>query len=167
MLASHHELTTKPLSSRSKTNRSRVTNGKSVFIGREDQRSSLARRFRDLVALHTSDLGGAEELSQAQQQLIRRIATLEVQLEVAEGRMVSGETTAADLSAYATAANSLRRMLLSLGLKPVEKMNRLHVTVAAHQRMVRTPAKERCDQITVRQRKIDEAQRAREAEGAS
>ena len=160
-------LVSKPFEGRPKKIRSKVTNGTAMFVGGGDARSPLARRFRDLVYLHAQDAGGAANLSQAQHQLIRRIATLEVQLEVADGRMVTGETTAADLSAYTTASNSLRRMLLSLGLKPIEKTTRLHVSVAAHQRMVRTPAKERCDQVTVRQRKIDEAQRTREAEGAS
>jgi phage terminase small subunit len=104
--------------------------------------------------MHTSDLGGAEGLSQAQQQLIRRIVTLEVQLEVAEGRMVSGDMTPADLNAYATATNSLHRLLRSLGLKP-SGPSRPSVTIAAHQRRARIPAPERCDQLHVRQSAVD------------
>jgi len=160
-------LVSKPFEGRPKKIRSKVTNGTAMFVGGGDARSPLARRFRDLVYLHAQDAGGAANLSQAQHQLIRRIATLEVQLEVAEGRTVSGETTAADLSAYATASNSLRRLLLSLGIKPVDKQQRLRVVVPSFTRAARIPAIERSDQVTVRQRKIDEAQRARDAGGVS
>src|SRR5208337_4609086 len=121
MLASHSDVIAKPLNGRcSTTNRSRVTNGKSVFFDGIDQRSSLARRFRDLVAMHSHDLSphGPEHLTVAQQQLIRRIVSLEVQLEVMEGRMIDGDRTV-DIEIFARISSHLRRMLETLGLARV------------------------------------------------
>ena len=97
------------------TTRSRVTNGKGLFLGHEDARKPLARRFRDLTRLHSQDASpnGPEHLSQAQQQLIRRIAMIEVRLEVMEGRMVDGDETVS-LEEFCRASSHLRRMLESL-----------------------------------------------------
>jgi hypothetical protein len=89
-----------------------------MFVGHEDARKPLARRFRDLVRLHAQDVspGGAAHLSQAQQQLIRRISMIEVRLEVMEGRMVEGDETVS-LEEFARVSSHLRRMLESLGLR--------------------------------------------------
>ena len=122
MLASHQDAVTNPLNGRrSTTNRSRVTNGKSVFLDGIDQRSSLARRFRDLVALHSHDLSprGPEHLTQAQQQLIKRVASLEVQLETMEGKMIEGVSSTDDIEVFARISSHLRRMLETLGLDRV------------------------------------------------
>jgi len=104
------------------TTRSRVTNGKGLFLGHEDARKPLARRFRDLTRLHSQDASpnGPEHLSQAQQQLIRRIAMIEVRLEVMEGRMVDGDETVS-LEEFCRASSHLRRMLESLGLRKVAR----------------------------------------------
>jgi len=93
-----------------------------VFFDGIDQRSSLARRFRDLVAMHSHDLSphGPEHLTVAQQQLIRRIVSLEVQLEVMEGRMIDGDRTV-DIEIFARISSHLRRMLETLGLARVKK----------------------------------------------
>jgi hypothetical protein len=89
-----------------------------MFVGHEDARKPLARRFRDLVRLHTQDVSpkGPAHLSQAQQQLIRRISMIEVRLEVMEGRMVEGDETVS-LEEFARVSSHLRRMLESLGLR--------------------------------------------------
>ena len=42
----------------SKTSRSRVTNGKALFLERVDGRSLTARRYRDLYQAFIADLGG-------------------------------------------------------------------------------------------------------------
>ena len=58
--------------------RSRVTNaaarGSMKWLDHVDKRGPVARRFKDLVALVTADLGGPSELSEGQRQIIRRIA---------------------------------------------------------------------------------------------
>lgn len=114
-----------------------------MFVGKDDARSALARRFRDLCFLHTEDLGGPENLSQAQQQLIRRIASLEVQLEILEGRMVEGDASV-DVESFARISSHLRRMLETLGLdrKPRERPATLADIVAKHaaKKLIEKPA---------------------------
>ncbi len=104
-----------------------------MFVGKDDARSALARRFRDLCLLHAEDLGGPENLSQATQQLIRRVSSLEVQLEILEGRMVEGDVSV-DVEFFARISSHLRRMLESLGLdrKPRERPATLADIVAKH-----------------------------------
>ena len=96
--------------------RSAVTNG-SRLLADVDGRSQWARRFRDLVALHLSDLGGADKVSEAQRQIVRRCATLSVECERLETQFAqAGEADPAALDLYQRTANSLRRLLLTLGL---------------------------------------------------
>ena len=68
--------------------KSRITNGKELLPS-VDGRSIWARRFRDLISLHASDLGGTDCLSQAELSLIRRAAALTVELEHMEERCSS------------------------------------------------------------------------------
>ena len=99
--------------------RSRVTNaaarGSIVWLDHVDKRSPVVRRFKDLVSLVTSDLGGPTELSEAQRQIIRRIASLSVWCESQEARMADGEEI--DINEFGRCANSLRRLCESLGIK--------------------------------------------------
>jgi hypothetical protein len=100
--------------------RSKVTNGKRVFAIGGDGKGAWTRRWRDLVELHVSDLGGAEACSEAQLSLCRRIATTEVELERLEARMSEGDDTV-DLDVYNRCAGNLRRMLESIGLHRVAR----------------------------------------------
>jgi len=96
--------------------RSRVSNGASILPG-VDGRSVWARRLRDLIRLHLSDLGGDGAVSEAERSIIRRVATLTVELERMEvGFAVAGEAQPAQLELYQRTANSLRRLLESVGL---------------------------------------------------
>jgi hypothetical protein len=65
--------------------RSKVTNGNSLFV-EADSRGPWPRRFKDLIAAHVADLGGADGLSEAQKQLVRRAVTMEIELERMEGQ---------------------------------------------------------------------------------
>ena len=94
--------------------RSRVTNGRTPFV-EGDARSPWTRRWRDLVEAHASDLGGAAYLSEAQRSLIRRAATIEIELEQIEGRLSEGKD--ANLTTYAMAAGHLKRILETLGVE--------------------------------------------------
>lgn len=97
--------------------RSRVTNGKSLLAG-VDARSAWARRFRDLVAVHVADLGGAEAASAAEQSIVRRAAAITVELERLESKFAGeGRASAEDLDLYQRAAGNLRRLLESVGLE--------------------------------------------------
>lgn len=99
------------------THRSRVTNGSAVLPG-VDGRSTWVRRLRDLIEQHVSDLGGDLAVSESERSLVRRAATLTVELERLEARFaVAGEASAADLDLYQRTAGNLRRLLESLGLK--------------------------------------------------
>jgi hypothetical protein len=69
--------------------RSRVTNGSALFVEGDD-RSAWARRYRDLIFAHTADLGGSAAVSEAQAALIRRAATLQIELELLEGKLSLG-----------------------------------------------------------------------------
>ena len=94
--------------------RSAVTNGKRAFVDGNGN-AAWTRRWKDLVAAHASDLGGASNLSEAQSSLIRRVATIEIELEQLEGKLSKGEPV--DLDAYTRASSHLRRILECLGLK--------------------------------------------------
>jgi hypothetical protein len=116
--------------------RSRVTNGRAMFVDRgTDERSPIARRLRDLVKLHTLDASpnGPEHLSAAQAQLIRRISMIEVQAELMEAKLVAGDDTV-DVESFARISSHLRRMYESIGLRKtkVDKALSLAELVAAH-----------------------------------
>jgi hypothetical protein len=67
------------------------------------------------VSLVTSDLGGPTELSEAQRQIVRRIASLSVWCESQEAKMADG--TEVDINEFQRTANSLRRLCESIGLQ--------------------------------------------------
>ena len=94
--------------------RSKVTNGVRVFAVGGDGRSQWTRRWRDLVELHC---GGADIISEAKLSLCRRVAAIEVQLELMEARMSEGVVTDAELDLYNRLSGNLRRILESLGLE--------------------------------------------------
>jgi len=91
----------------------------------EDDRSAPARQFRALVHRMAEDLGGVENLSAGQQQLIRRCAMISVACEQMEQKAAAGE--AFDATAYGTLTGHLTRALRTLGLKrePREEVPRL------------------------------------------
>ena len=97
--------------------RSRISNGSSLLPG-VDGRSTWVRRLRDLISLHLSDLGGDAAVSEGERSIIRRIATLTVELEMLEaGFAVAGQAQPDQLDLYQRTANSLRRLLESVGIK--------------------------------------------------
>ena len=98
--------------------RSRVTNGSRLFAEGGDMRSPWVRRFRDVQYLHLSDLGGSAAVSEAESNLVRRVATLTVQLEALEARFSADtDVDIATLDAYQRGTNTLRRLLETLGIK--------------------------------------------------
>jgi hypothetical protein len=83
-----------------------------------DGRTVWARRLRDLIALHLSDLGGTDVVSEAERSIVRRASCLEVELERLEARFATeGAATPQDLDLYQRASGSLRRLLESVGLR--------------------------------------------------
>lgn len=97
--------------------RSAVTNG-SELLPTIDGRSIWARRLRDLIQLHTADLGGDDAVSQAERSLVRRAACLTVELERLELMFARRDgATHAELEVYQRSANTLRRLLSAVGLQ--------------------------------------------------
>jgi hypothetical protein len=98
--------------------RSRVSNGSSLFGTKVDGRSIWARRLRDLIEIHLADLGGADAASAAEKSIVRRAATLTVELERLEEKFaLAGQADAEDLDLYQRTAGNLRRLLESVGLQ--------------------------------------------------
>jgi hypothetical protein len=96
--------------------RSRISNG--ATLPGVDGRSTWVRRLRDLIALHLADLGGDDHVSEAERSIVRRAATLTVELERMEAVFaVAGEAQPDQLDLYQRTANSLRRLLETNGLK--------------------------------------------------
>jgi len=98
--------------------RSRISNGSQLLAG-VDGRSTWARRLRDLIELHTNDLGGDANISEAERAIIRRASVLIVELERMETdfALANGAPNIATLDAYQRAAGNLRRLLEALGLQ--------------------------------------------------
>lgn len=101
------------------TARSRITNGRQL-LPHVDGRSVWARRLRDVLDAHVADKG--EDVSEAELSILRRAATLTVELEfleaaLAEARSGGGNVDASDLDLYQRMANSLRRLLESVGVE--------------------------------------------------
>jgi hypothetical protein len=91
-----------------------VTNGSSPFV-EADGRGPWARRWRDVLGEITSDLGGADLLSEGQRQLARRCATIAIACEKMEGEAAAGNEI--DLDVYGTLTDRLGRAFHRLGLK--------------------------------------------------
>ena len=100
--------------------RSAVSNGSSLFLDTFDKRGAWARRLRDLIADHISDLGGTDAISNGEKLLVRRVAMLALQLELMEQRFAAnegGEASAKQIETYQRVTNTLRRTLEALGLQ--------------------------------------------------
>jgi hypothetical protein len=108
-----------PLVRRAPTARSAVSNGKRLFIT-GDGNSPWARRWRDLVAGHISDMGGPSQLSEGQISLIKHSAAIECELEAMEGKLSLGEPINLDI--FTRSSSHLRRILESLGLEHKAKV---------------------------------------------
>lgn len=101
---------------RPRRQRSRITNG-SALLPNVDGRGAWIRRTKDLIELHTSDLGGPDHISQAELSIVRRAAVMTVELETMEATFaMTGSATPEQLSLYSTVSNSLRRLLETIGL---------------------------------------------------
>jgi hypothetical protein len=91
-----------------------VTNHKDLLPNLKGT-SRGARRFRDLVNAFGRDLGGLDHLSEIRLNLLRRLASVVVQSEMLEARMINGEPVAvADLCQLASTA---MRLSARLGVK--------------------------------------------------
>jgi hypothetical protein len=80
-----------------------------------DARTAAAREARNLITTLSDDLGGAEQLSAGERQLVTRAAMTGAIVADFEARWVAGEPVA--LGDYLSAVNVQRRVLATLGLQ--------------------------------------------------
>src|SRR6266540_3236166 len=97
--------------------RSRLSNGHALPRS-VDLRTQWARRFRDLLFLHINDLGGPDVASEGEKAIIRRAATLIVELEIMEERFaLNGGASLDALEVYQRCTNTMKRLLEAVGLE--------------------------------------------------
>jgi hypothetical protein len=82
--------------------------------------SATARRFKDLVEDIAADLGGKDQLSEGQRQLIRRAAMLSAESERMEALAARGEAEF-DIDLYGMICDRLGRLFGRLGLERVAR----------------------------------------------
>ena len=77
----------------------------------------MGPQVADLIALHVSDLGGDDAISEAERSIVRRACTMTVELERLEAKFATeGEASPQELDLYQRCAGNLRRLLESIGL---------------------------------------------------
>jgi hypothetical protein len=107
-----------PEEERLKRPRSAVTSGRKLLL-QGDVNGAWARRYRDVMAGLTSDLGGRNMVGEAKAAMVRDCAAIEIALEKMRGRMSEGQHV--DIQLYARVANQRRRLLESIGLERVAR----------------------------------------------
>jgi len=98
--------------------RSRITNGADILPG-VDGRSLIARRYRDIISAIIVDQGGAGQLAEARQQLIRRFAAASVLAEEMEARLANGQQV--DISEHSTLSSTLVRLASRIGIDRIAR----------------------------------------------
>ena len=101
------------------TARSRLTNGKELFLGDVDGRGREARRYRDVYAALVAHLGGEDVVTETRRHLAKRASALVVWCESEESKLAAESEL--DIGPYTTAINALRRLLGDLGLERVAR----------------------------------------------
>jgi len=99
--------------------RNKVSNG-AKLLPFTDGRLAGARRFKDLCADISADLGGVDHLSEAQRQLVRRASLLSAESERLEAQWARNDKTF-NVAEYAMLANCLRRICETIGLQRVAR----------------------------------------------
>jgi hypothetical protein len=100
------------IASRSATTRSAITNGR-MFDRSVDGRSAASRRFKDVCAALTRDLGAAPTITDLT--LIRQAAALTIRAEAMQAALVNGEAIADE--DLVRIANATQRVMAALGVQ--------------------------------------------------
>ena len=95
--------------------RTRQGKARLLTLDHLDQRTAAARAARSLVDHLTSDLGGDEQLSAGERELVKRAALCGAIVADFEARWVAGQLV--ELGEYLAAVNVQRRVLATLGLR--------------------------------------------------
>jgi hypothetical protein len=131
---------------KTKRNSSRITSGRSLLPHGTDMRGVWARRWSDLIRLFVDELGGDNVVSQAERSLVRRIATIQVSCEQLEQVFAEQDDggTLAQLDQYQRLSNTLRRLLMTVGIKRVPRdLPDLKDYISNHAGRVDKPRRER------------------------
>jgi hypothetical protein len=108
----------RPIKARTiRTLRSRVSNG-TVMLANIDGRSSLARRYRDLVESFEADLGGPS-LTEVERGLIRQAASLTLRAEQLSADLVNGQPVDGDQLIRLT--GTAKRILQAISAKAAKR----------------------------------------------
>lgn len=110
---------TKPDSKARRIIRNTLQGDGRMFVAEVDNRTMLARKWRNTFASIVEDLGGIERTSTLEQQLMRRCATLSVVAEKLESDWLATSNFDADL--YVLISNTLQKIAAKLGLKRIPK----------------------------------------------
>jgi hypothetical protein len=92
---------------------------KLLTLDRIDGRTLAAKSVREMMSAIQSDLGGIEQLSTAELQIVQRAAVTGAILESMETEWLSGGPI--DAPTYVALGNAQRRYLESVGIKRVPK----------------------------------------------
>ena len=98
--------------------RSRLSNGNDLLPD-VDGRSPIARRYRDISSAMLTDQGGADQCSEARQQLVRRFAAAAVLAEQMEAKLANGEQI--DIGEHALLVSSMVRVARQIGVNRIAK----------------------------------------------
>jgi hypothetical protein len=85
-----------------------------------DGRAPQMIRLRNLIALHVADLGGDDNITEAERRLVRRAAMLTLLLEMQDAKFAANPEAmnkASEFDAYLKATGALRRLLQAVGLQ--------------------------------------------------
>ena len=109
---------TRSAEQRKRHGRSRISNG-AEFLPRVDGRSLIVRRYRDITNAITSDQGGANALSEARLQLIRRFSAAAVLAEQLESDLANGKQI--NITEHALLCSTLVRVARQIGINRAAK----------------------------------------------
>jgi hypothetical protein len=90
-------------------------NGKlRLFTHDIDGRTKIAKRYKEICRLMARDAGGADRLSEAKAQLIRRFAAVAVLAEQLEAKLASGDEI--DVQEHSLLCSSAVRLAAKIGI---------------------------------------------------
>jgi hypothetical protein len=100
------DLSSRQVARHRKQGRSRVTNGSRVLLGVKGS-SKYGRRFRDLIDLYTTEIGG--DLNEFERSMVKQAAALAIKGEMMQAQVVNNEPI--DLDAMIRLSSEVRRIL--------------------------------------------------------
>ncbi|GJD58254.1 hypothetical protein [Methylobacterium dankookense] len=107
--------------------RTRLTNGKTLFLGEVDGRTEIGRRYGDLIADLMAERGGQAAMELHQIEAIRTYAGLAIQRDLLHSRIAAGERV--DTEELGQIGDRMDRQARRMGppLAPERKSLREHV----------------------------------------